>query len=444
MRVSGPEASAIVEQMLARRGPLTPRHATFARVAHATANETVSGVPETGKPVDAVDQVIATYFPGPHSYTGEDVVEISGHGSPVLLKEIVRAAVNAGARLARPGEFTLRAFLNGRLDLIQAEAVADLIEAVTPLQARTAFDQLEGTLTQAIGEIERGLFDLIARLEASLDFPDEGYHFSEPQETSASIELMRGRVETLLGHAQRGRVIREGRHVAVVGKTNVGKSTLFNKLAGSERAIVTDVPGTTRDLLTERVDVGGIPVTLVDTAGIRATADVVESAGVARARGALSVADVSILVLDLSRPLDEDDVTLLDETDRSARLIVMNKSDLARQWSIDKLGDNRAGVVVSLKTGDGVERIWDELAAVLDAGEPLRDTATVTNIRHIELLERTRSALDKAAQAIRVGRSEEFVLADLQGARDALEEISGRRTTEDVLRHIFERFCIGK
>lgn len=430
--------------MLARREPLTPRHATFARVAHLTANDTVSLVPEKGKPGHPVDQVIATYFPGPHSYTGEDVVEISGHGSPVLLKEIVRAAVGAGARLARPGEFTLRAFLNGRLDLIQAEAVADLIEAVTPLQARTAFDQLEGTLTQAIGEIERALFDLIARLEASLDFPDEGYHFSEPLETSDSIELMRGRVETLLRDAQRGRMIREGRHVAVVGKTNVGKSTLFNTLAGSERAIVTDVPGTTRDLLTERVDVGGIPVTLVDTAGIRATDDVVESAGVARARGALSVADVSILVLDLSRPIDGDDLTLLTETDQCARLIVINKSDLAAQWSIDELGDARTGVVVSLKTGDGVDQIWNGLAALLEAGEPLRDTAAVTNIRHIELLVRTRSALDRAAQAIGEGRSEEFVLADLQSARDALEEISGRRTTEEVLRHIFERFCIGK
>ena len=196
----------------------------------------------------AADQVVVTYFPGPASCTGDDVVEISAHGSPVVLRAIVSAAIGAGARLAEPGEFTLRAFVNGRLDLMQAEAVADLIESVTPLQARTAFDQLNGTLTREIAEIDAALFDLIARLEASVDFPDEGYHFIEPASVATAIDGIVARTQALLASARRGRIVREGFHVAIVGEPNVGKSSLFNALVGSARAIVTDIPGTTRDL----------------------------------------------------------------------------------------------------------------------------------------------------------------------------------------------------
>ena len=240
VRISGPSAASVAAALLQLNIPLQPRHATFARVK--------------------ADQVVATFFPAPHSYTGEDVIEICAHGSPVVLRQILEDSVAGGTRLAEPGEFTLRAFLHGRLDLVQAEDVADLIDALTPLQARAAFDQLEGTLTQRIGEIDSELFDLIARIEASLDFPDEGYHFVAAGEAAAVLRDIESKVGALVCDSRRGRMIREGAQVAIAGKPNVGKSSLFNALLGAGRAIVAPAPGTTRDLVTETADIGGLRV----------------------------------------------------------------------------------------------------------------------------------------------------------------------------------------
>src|SRR4051812_40545398 len=293
VRLSGPDARAIVGALRGSDLPLGPRHATFCRI------QTVD---------ELIDHAVITLFPSPHSYTGDDVVEISAHGNPVILRAIVAAAVGHGARLAEPGEFTLRAFLNNRVDLTQAEAVADLIDAVTPLQARAAFDQLEGTLTQRIAQVDATLFDLIARLEASVDFPEEGYHFVESDELVGALDALVKNISDLLSQGRRGRMIREGLQIAIIGKPNVGKSSLFNALAGAERAIVTSTPGTTRDLITETVDMNGLRVTLVDSAGLRATDDAVESAGVALARKAIAVADAVLLVVDASTPLDEADI----------------------------------------------------------------------------------------------------------------------------------------
>ncbi len=292
VRISGAGSPEIAAQIIDRSQPLEPRRATFTRIR-------------------ATDEVVATYFPAPHSYTGEHVVEISAHGSPVVLRAIVASAIAAGARLAEPGEFTLRAFLNGKRDLIQAEAVADLIEASTPVQARVAFDQLEGTLTERIAAIDGDLFDLIARLEASLDFPDEGYHFIEPSEAARRITSLVARFDDLLAGARAGRLIREGATVVVAGRPNVGKSSLFNLLAGADRAIVTPVAGTTRDLVSERVDIEGLAVTLVDTAGWRETQDVVEREGVARSKQARDVAALLLVVLDRSEPIRCEDEELL-------------------------------------------------------------------------------------------------------------------------------------
>jgi len=247
VRLAGPDAPRIAQTLIARSDPFTARHATLCTIAQ----------PGTG----TVDQVVVTWFAAPHSYTGDDVVELSGHGSPVLLQRIVELAMRAGARLAEPGEFTLRAYLNDRLDLVQAEAVADLVDAVTPLQARAAMDQLEGTLTTAIARIDAALFDLSARLEASLDFPDEGFHFATREETRQDLDGIHASLSRLASDGRAGRVVREGRTVVIVGPPNAGKSSLFNALVGSARAIVTDVPGTTRDVLTERVDLAGVPVT---------------------------------------------------------------------------------------------------------------------------------------------------------------------------------------
>jgi tRNA modification GTPase len=381
---------------------------------------------------------VATLFPAPHSYTGQDVLEISAHGSPVVLDAIVRVAIAAGARLAEPGEFTLRAFLGGKRDLVRAEAVADLIAAATPLQARVAFDQLQGTLTRRIGEIDAALFDLIARLEASLDFPDEGYHFVEPAAVIAAIGTIESNLDRLLHDGRRGRVIREGATVVIAGRPNVGKSSLFNKLVGAERAIVSVIPGTTRDLVSERVNIEGLAVTLVDTAGWRDTLDVVEREGVARSEHARAVADLVLVVLDGSEPLAAEDDDLLRRTAAAPRIVVRNKSDRPTVSVIENALD------VSATTGAGLEALTCAIARTLTAGEPLRDSAAVSNVRHIALLEQAREHLRAAAATAAPNAPEEFVLADLQAAREKLDEIVGRRTSDDVLRHIFERFCIGK
>jgi tRNA modification GTPase len=429
VRVSGPESRAIVRTLAPAGEELEPRRATLARVAG---------------PTGAIDRVLVTSFPAPHSYTGDDVIEISAHGSPVLLEQIVACAVRAGARLAEPGEFTLRAFLNGRIDLVQAEAVRDLIDAVTPAQARAAFDQLEGTLTDRIRAVDSDLFDLTARLEASLDFPGEGYHFIGPETAVAELEAITGTIAALLCDAQRGRLIRDGLQVVIAGRPNTGKSSLFNRLAGAGRAIVTDVPGTTRDLLTEVIDVHGIAVTLVDTAGVRARAsDAIEAEGIARAAGARSIAALTLVVLDGSAPLTEDDRRLLDDTRASPRVLVANKSDLPRAWRASDLSDTL--VNVSAMTGEGTDDLRVAIVRAMRAAPTdHRDVPAITNARHVQLLESARQALVRAREAAASSVPEEFVLADIHEARARLEEVTGRRTPDAVVHAIFERFCIGK
>jgi tRNA modification GTPase len=429
VRVSGPRALDVVRAIITRRRALEPRRATLTRTRF-THQAQSAGV---------VDSVVATYFQAPHSYTGEDVVELTAHGSPIVLSSIVRAAIGAGARLARPGEFTLRAFLAGRIDLIQAEAVADLIAAATPLQARVAFDQLDGTLTGRIAALDAELFDLIARLEASLDFPDEGYHFVGSSETRQRINGVIDGLDRLLAHARRGRMIREGATVVLAGRPNVGKSSLFNALAGADRAIVTNVPGTTRDLITEPVDLNGIALTLVDTAGARDVQDLVEREGVARGAQAREVADLILVVLDQSEPLTSDDHALLVGTSSARRLIVANKGDLAPATSIE------ASIVVSATTGEGIDRLRCAVAGALTGDDNQRETPALTNLRHIALLERAREYLARAATALTVAETpEEFLLVDLQAARARFDDVVGVRTPEDILSHIFANFCIGK
>jgi tRNA modification GTPase len=428
IRLSGTDATRIASELTGREEPFVPRHATLTCVRGAGA---------------AIDHVVVTVFPAPHSYTGEDVVEIGAHGSPVLLRAIVEAATDRGARLAEPGEFTFRAYLHGRMDLVQAEAVRDLVNAVTPLQARAAFDQLEGTLTSRIREADAALFDVAVRLEASLDFPEEGYHFVEPGGAAGAIRAVAGRLGDLLRDVSRGRLVREGAQVAILGRPNSGKSSLFNRLAGAGRAIVTDVPGTTRDLVTEVVDVCGIPITLIDTAGLReAAADPIEAEGMARARAAHEVASATIVVLDRSRPLNDDDRTLLAHVARRPHVVVANKIDLSPAWSTP--AEAAGAIDVSATRGDGIDALRRAIAAALGDGEPLRDVPAITNMRHAGLVRRAVAALERAAQVAERGIPEEFVLADVTEARQALEEITGTRTSEDVLGAIFTKFCIGK
>jgi tRNA modification GTPase len=425
VRVSGPEAHPIARALITHRADLQPRYATLTTVRLTAVAEALD---------DVRDQAIVTYFPAPASYTGDDVVEVSAHGSPVILRAIVAAAIDRGARAAQPGEFTLRAFLNGRIDLMQAEAVSDLIDAVTPLQARTAFDQLEGTLTRAIASIDAGLFDLIARLEASVDFPEEGYHFVEPGALARALDDLLAQTGALLTGARRGRLVREGLQVAIVGNPNVGKSSLFNALLGADRAIVTDRPGTTRDLVTETLDLDGLRLTLVDTAGLREATDPAEIEGVERSRQAVAVADAIVHVI------DDDNVP---EPGGANRLIVRNKIDVS---SPSDTGAVAGVIAVSARTGDGLPQLRERLGRVLDA-DAKRERADIANVRHVALVERAHLALQRARLASTTDTGampEEFVLADLQDARAALEEITGRRTSEELLAHIFTRFCVGK
>jgi tRNA modification GTPase len=427
VRISGPGASRIASRLTGEDRALVPRHATLARIAAGRGT---------------ADQVLLTSFPAPHSYTGEDVIEISAHGSPVLLAGIIESASAAGARLAEPGEFTLRAFLHGRIDLVQAEAVRDLIDAVTPLQARAAFDQLEGTLTARIREADAALLDLVARLEASLDFPDEGYHFVDPGGAARKIAAVRRHLDGLLEAATRGRLIREGLTIAIAGRPNAGKSSVFNALAGVGRAIVTSVPGTTRDLLTETIEIGGIPMTFVDTAGIHEGAvDPVEIEGMARAVAARDVSAVVLVVLDRSLALTADDRRLLVETERRPRVIGANKCDLPAAWDAAEIPGS---IEISAKTGAGVDILRGALSAALTSSDCSRDVPAITNIRHVDLVTRARDALLCAEAAASAATPEEFVLLDLNEARERLEEVTGRRTPDAVLQVIFDKFCIGK
>jgi tRNA modification GTPase len=433
VRVSGPDAARIGGELVGQSTPLEPRRAMFARILDADERSEY-----------CLDQVVVTAFAGPRSYTGEDVVEISAHGSPVLLHRIVQRAMAAGARLAEPGEFTLRAYLNGRMDLVQAEAIADLVDAVTPLQARVAMDQLEGTLTEAIRRIDAALFDLSARLEASLDFPDEGFHFIARDHARDEIDLIQDDVGALIGQGRAGRVVREGRLVAIVGRPNAGKSSLFNALVGAARAIVTEIPGTTRDVLTERIDIDGLAITLVDTAGLREAGDAIEAEGVARARQARKVAALSVVVLDAGAALTDDDRDLAHEN-AAASVVVASKSDLPRQWSAADLGlPADALVEVSALSGSGLDLLRARIAAALCGQADLRDPPHISNVRHLALLDEALHALNRAKQAIADGATEELVLVDLGAARRSLEEITGHRSPDDLLAHIFSRFCVGK
>jgi tRNA modification GTPase len=433
VRLSGSDAHRIARRLIDRATPLTPRHATFARVVD---------VDREGAAVEAIDQVVVTAFERPHSYTGEDTVEISGHGSPVLLARIVRRAIDEGARLAGPGEFSLRAYLHGRIDLAQAEAVRDLVEAVTPLQARAAMDQPEGTLTDAIARVDDALLDLTARLEASLDFPDEGFHFITRETTVEEVRRVREALDALAAEGRQGRVIRDGAMVVITGPPNAGKSSLFNALVGAARAIVTPVPGTTRDVLTERVDVAGVPVTLVDTAGLREALDAVEAEGVARARQARTVAALTLVVLDGSQPIDDSAREAWTEAPEP-RMLVLNKTDLPPQADVTEIGE---GVAVSATTGEGLEALRqglvDRLGAVPEHDR--REAPSISNVRHLTLVDQARAALARAAAAVGAGATEELALVELTAARQALEELTGRRSTDDLLEHIFSRFCVGK
>lgn len=388
-----------------------------------------------------VDQVLATYFAKPRSYTAEDVVEISCHGSPVILRHALERAVEAGARLAEPGEFTLRAFLNGRIDLPQAEAVHDLIEATTLYQARVAARQLEGSVSRAIAPWKKRLVELIALLEAGIDFAEDDISVATPAEIAARIDGIVEGVERLIGSFAYGKLVHDGLTLTIAGRPNVGKSSLFNRLLEQDRAIVTDIPGTTRDTVSERASLGGIPVRFVDTAGVRESADLVEKLGIERTIRAMADSDFTIVVIDASQALTEEDQRLLDLAGKQGRfLIAGNKIDLGQSKTIEV--DYSP---VSALTGEGIGALRERiLAVVVPSGDWTPESGFITSLRHELLLRESREALGHGRQAVDVGLPHEMLLLDCYAALRPLDAITGATTADDILNRIFSTFCIGK
>jgi tRNA modification GTPase len=393
-----------------------------------------------------LDRAVLTYFKAPHSYSGEDVVELSCHGSPVILAQVIDLILRAGARAAEPGEFTLRAFSNRRIDLAQAQAVRDLIDAQTGYQARLAMRQLDGALSRRLAPLQQKLIDVIVHLESSIEFVEDDI----TPEAAASLALGLGEVIAELNEIARsfsvGRLVREGFDLAIVGRPNVGKSSVFNRLVGADRAIVTKIPGTTRDLLRETSSISGIPVRLIDTAGIRHTSDLVESIGIERTRAAIADADICVLVIDGAHPLTDDDQALLREAPPESRIVLLNKCDLPAPDDFGLVLEGSADPIrVSALTGQGFDDLVSALLGkVGGAVSPERDDAIITDARQHQALRSAIDSVTAAVELIEAGDLEEIVLLRLRQALSVLGEVTGETLTDDILNQIFSTFCIGK
>ena len=396
-----------------------------------------------------IDRGLAVRFPGPHSYTGEDSAEFHCHGSPVVLRELLDALFAAGARQAKAGEFTQRAFLNGRLDLTQAEAVIDLIDAETAAAARNAAAQLDGGLRRVLEPIQDSLLDITSRFYAVVDYPDEDIEDVKPEQVAEALSSAEKQLSSLLATCQRGKVLKSGVRTAIVGRPNAGKSSLLNALAGYERAIVTDIPGTTRDTVEESVLCGGVLLRLIDTAGIRDTEDVVEQKGVERSRKALESADLVLAVVDSSVPLTDEDLEGLRLAAENPRWIaVFSKCDLwdTKAHSVGIIGSPApaASVTLSSVTGEGLGDLENAVAALFPAGDPKEAGSLLTDQRQEEAVRRARDAVRRAKDALENGLTPDAVLTDAEEALDSLGELTGRTAKEEIVSRIFSRFCVGK
>ncbi len=458
VRLAGPEARSIAAPMLRLRTHSVAGSPSRAEVVRdgvqLEANRALFGeliepehagaaAPGCPGPGATIDEVVVTFFAKPHSYTTDDIVEISAHGSPVVLRHIVELALARGARLAEPGEFTLRAFLNGRLDLTQAEAVRDLIDSQTLYQARVAAQQLGGGLSHRLSPIKQKLVELIAVLEAGVDFAEDDVSILPGPRIVERIEAVAAPLGELCRSFAYGKLVHEGLTLAIVGRPNVGKSSVFNRLVERERAIVTATPGTTRDLVTETVALDGIPVHLVDTAGIRQALDEAESIGIRKSLEALADADLVLVVVDGSQPLTPEDHELLAQMNGRPALVIANKSDLAADYPIPQLPDYPI-LCTSALTGAGIAELRAAILEHLSGGAPQQETAFLTNLRQQKLVEDSLAALAAAARAVETSTPHEMLLLDLYGALRPLDEITGATTTDDILNLIFSTFCIGK
>ncbi|MGB8345804.1 MAG: tRNA uridine-5-carboxymethylaminomethyl(34) synthesis GTPase MnmE [Ktedonobacteraceae bacterium] len=448
IRVSGPDAFAAVQPLFQQpRGQhgLPPSHLlTYGQIVDPFTNE-------------SIDAVLVAFMKAPRTYTREDVVEIQGHGGPLVLQRILRLVLAQGARMANPGEFTLRAFLNGRLDLVQAEAVMDLIEAQTEAGQRLAMQQLRGRVSAQVREARHAVLGVIARIEASIDFPEEEVPVPRPDELAPLMMAAQEQVDTLLAGAEQGKLYRQGLRTAIIGRPNVGKSSLLNALLRTERAIVTPVAGTTRDTVEEVANLHGIPLHLIDTAGITPTTDPIEQIGIQRSRAAAETADVVLLVFDSSEDLREQDWLVSQElralssdpqVESKQVILVVNKIDSPQRLNIEAvrhLWPLSPLVRTSMLTGEGLPQLEETIVSLVTSGKALHsESALITSARHRESLRRAAAHLQAALAALRQPLPLDFVSIDLRAAYDTLGEITGETASDDLLERIFSEFCIGK
>lgn len=469
VRLAGPEARSIALPILRLKHDLEPGRAIFGELIEPCESDIlVRQTPHGRKPADSngsgegpslsrtgvsaphgleqrIDEVVVTYFAKPHSYTTDDIIEISAHGSPVVLRHIVELALARGARLAEPGEFTMRAFLNGRIDLTQAEAVRDLIESQTLYQAKIAAQQLEGALSRRLQPIKQKLIELIALLEAGIDFAEDDVSVLPLEKILDHIATVRAPLEQLARSFAYGKVVHEGLTLAIVGRPNVGKSSLFNRLVERERAIVTATPGTTRDLVTETVSIEGIPVHLVDTAGIRRALDEAESIGVKKSMEAMADADLVLVVLNASQHLGKEDRELLKQSEQRSTIVVENKADLCGSDIPVRQALTKVQLRTSALTGAGIPELRSAILHHVSGDDgSIAESGFLTNARHQSLVRASLAALSTAEQAVANYVPHEMLLLDLYSALRPLDEITGATTTDDILNLIFSRFCIGK
>jgi tRNA modification GTPase len=442
VRLSGPESASIAAQLVRLRQPLEHARARLADVLDGDLNEAVQM--DGGR----IDEALVTWFAAPNSYTAEDVVEIAAHGSPVVLELLLKRALTLGARLAEPGEFTQRAFLAGRLDLTQAEAVRDLIEAQTLTQVRQAARQMGGALSRRVAPAKHSLVELIALLEAGIDFAEDDVDVTPASEIARRIAELTPPLTALKASFARGRIVHDGLTLAIVGRPNAGKSSLFNRLVERERAIVTATPGTTRDLVTERISLDGIPLELVDTAGLREGLEEAEQLGVARSREALADAALVLVVLDATQALNDEEHRLLQAIEGRPALIVVNKSDLAEnaEGSPQFVGIpalRTSALRTSALTGEGIPALRERILA-LATGGAAEEPGMLTSLRHHQAITTALAALADAGQANANGIPHEMILLDLYRALWALDSLTGQTTSDDILNLIFSTFCIGK
>ncbi|MGC2170988.1 MAG: tRNA uridine-5-carboxymethylaminomethyl(34) synthesis GTPase MnmE, partial [Candidatus Sulfotelmatobacter sp.] len=439
VRIAGPRSQEIVQPTLRLKHDLEPGRATFAELIEPSQGHggtAALGCPAepSSTPASRIDEVVVTYFAKPHSYTADDIVEIAAHGSPVVLRHIVESCIAAGARLAEPGEFSMRAFLNGRIDLTQAEAVRDLIDSQTLYQAKIAAQQLDGALSRRLQPVKQKLVELIAGLEAGIDFAEDDVSILSDPAIVERIAAVRQPLQQLAATFAYGKIVHRGLTLAIVGRPNVGKSSLFNRLVERERAIVTATPGTTRDLVSETVAVGGIPVQLVDTAGIRQALDEAESIGIRKSMEALADADLVLVVLDASQPAAVEDEELLRLAKSRPTIVVGNKCDLgfSAHWSL--VSGQPACVRASALTGEGIAGLRAEILRHLggEAGAQA-EAGFLTNVRHQGLVQDSLGALAAATAAVAAKVPHEMLLLDLYNALRPLDAITGATTSDDIL-----------